>query len=132
MRCAAGGAQLQPQHAARGEPEPVVGRLAVDQVAAAVTRVVRHARAVAAALLSDDEEQTDGCLAVATQPIRGGDLRGQDPLGVACAAAAETIPLETTRKERRDAIDMRGENDRCSAGLQACIAGRPTGLQYIR
>jgi hypothetical protein len=61
VRRAPARAQLEPEDAARREAEAVVGRFAVDQKprAGAAGRMVRGARAIAAALFADDEHQAD-------------------------------------------------------------------------
>ena len=59
MRGTTARAQLEPENAARRQAEAVVGRLAVDQEAAAGRDVVRDARAVAAAFFADDEDESD-------------------------------------------------------------------------
>ncbi len=74
-------------------------------------RFVRDARAVAAALLADDEHQADARLAVAPQPIGRRHLRGQNPFRVARSAAVQTIALDAARKERRHAVEVRREHD---------------------
>ena len=75
---------LSAQDAARRQAEAVVGRLAVDQKPAPVgAPAFGDSRAVAAALLADDEQQADARLAVAPQPLGGRDLRGEDALRVA-------------------------------------------------
>ena len=69
VRGAAGRAKLQSKNAARGESQPVVGRLAVNQEPGSVRRLVRDLRAVAAALFADHEQQADTRLA---RPAAGG------------------------------------------------------------
>ena len=72
-------------------------------------RVRRH-RAVAAPLLADDEQQPDAPLAGSPQPLGRRDLRRQDPLRIARAAAEQPAILDPARKERRHAIEVRGEH----------------------
>ena len=67
--------------------QPIVGWLPVDQEPALVGDRVRRARAVAAALFPHHEHEPDPRLAVAAQPVGGGDLSGQNAFGVAGAAA---------------------------------------------
>ena len=99
-------------HRTRGKPEPVVGRLAVDQESTAgCRRVVRHARAVAAALFADDEHEPHARFAGRAQPLDGGNLRGQNPLRVARSPAEETIAGHAARKERRHAVEVGREDD---------------------
>ena len=82
-------------------------------------RLVRDSRAVAAALLADDEQQADARLAVAPQPLGRRDLRGENALRVARAAAVQPIALDAARKERRHAVEVRREDDRRRPGSSA-------------
>ncbi len=112
MRRASLGVQPHTKQATRCSAEAVVGRLAVDQVANAIRRLlVGDARAVAAALLADDEEQPDACLASTAQPIGRRDLGRENALRVARAAAEQQPALLAARKERRHAVEVRGEDD---------------------
>ena len=122
VRGAAAGAQPEPEDAARREAETVVGRLAVDQKprAAIAAAVVRHARAVAAALLADDEHQADARFAVAPQLLGRRDLRRENPFRVARAAAEQPVAFDAAGKERRHAVEMGGEHD----AVRACGAVR--------
>ena len=122
MRRAPAGAQLEAQDAARGEAEPVVGRLAVDQKpAAAGAASFAAARAVAAALLADDEHQADARFAVAPQAIGRRDLRRQNALRIARAAPVQPIAVDAARKERRHAVEVRREDqlraDACGVAM---------------
>ena len=105
--------QPEPQGAARRQRQPVVGRLAVDEEPRTRRREVRRARAVAAALLADDEQQADALLAGAPQAVDGRDLRREDALRIARAAAEDASALEPARKKRRDAVEVRREDDLC-------------------
>ena len=90
--------QPHAQDAARRDAQAVVGGLAVDQEPHARRRqLVGHARAVAAALLADHEQQADARLAALPQPLGRGHLRRQDALGVARAAADEHAALDAAR-----------------------------------
>ena len=95
MRGAPAGAQPEAQDAARRETQPVVRRLAVDQKPAAATRLVGRARAVAAALLADDEHEPDARFALAPEAIGGRHLRRENPFRIAGAAPIEAIALDT-------------------------------------
>ena len=89
--------QFDPQHASRERRELAVGRLAVDQVPVAHRVKVRQRGAVAAALLADDEQQADPAFAAGAEPIGGGQLRGQDPLGVARSSPVQpAVPARWT------------------------------------
>ena len=78
VRRAPVGVQPHAQEAARRRAETVVGRLAVDQKANAVRRLlVGDAGAVAAPLLADDEQQRDSRLA---------GTRAADSAAATCAA----------------------------------------------
>ena len=98
--------------------EAALGRLAVDQKPRAAGRVVRQLRAVAAALLADDEQQADAGFAFAPQAIDRGDLRGENALRVARAAAVEPIAVDAARKKRRHAIEVRGQHHRRATGAR--------------
>ncbi len=111
MRGASFGHEPDTQHAARGGAEPIVGRLAVDEKLAARRKRVGGAGAVAAALLARHEEQADGRAAGSAQSLRRGHLRGQDPFGVARATSIQPIALDATGKERRHAVEVRGEHE---------------------
>src|SRR3982074_2914920 len=106
MRGAPGGAELEPQDAARREPEPAVGRLAVDKKPASVRGLVRHPRAVAASLLAAQKQQPAARLPCAAKRVGRRDLRGKNPFGIARAAAVEAIAVHMAREERRHAVKM--------------------------
>ena len=94
--------------------EPAVGRLAVDQILAAVGRrgVVRDARAVAATLFADHEQQADARFAVARSRSARGDLRRQNAFGVARSAAEDPAVLDAALEERRHAVVVGREHHR--------------------
>ena len=77
----------------------------------------RRLRAVAAALLADDEHQADARLAVAPQPLGRRDLRGENALRVARAAAVQPVALDAARE--RTAARSRSASRSTTAG------GRP-------
>ena len=58
-----------------------------------------------------DEHQSDARLACRAQPLGGGDLRGENALRIARAAAIEHAVLDAARKERRHAVEVRREHD---------------------
>ncbi len=115
------GAQPHAQHAARRGAEAVVGRLAVDQEAHAGGRLlVGHPRAVAAALLADHEQQPDARLAaLARSRSAAATCAARIPFASHDAAAEEQAALLPARKERRHAVEVRGEDD-LRARARAC------------
>ena len=72
------------------------------------------------ALFADDEEET-GLHAEFAQAQGGGDLRGDDAFCVAGAAAVNELIVLAGGDERRDGIDVGGEDD---VGGVAWIAGK--------
>ena len=86
----AGGAEGRSQSAFGRQRETIVGRFAVDEKAAALGIFVGEPRPGGVALLADDEEQAD-LSALVAQAHGGGDLRGDDALGVATAAAVDEL-----------------------------------------
>ncbi len=113
VRRPSGGLQHHAQDAARRETEPSsVGSPSIRyrQPAARGSRFARFGT-FAAALLADHEQQPDARLAVRPQHVGRCDLRRENPLGVARAAAVDAAALETTRKERRHAVEVRREDD---------------------
>ena len=102
VRGAPRGHEPHAQHAARGQAEAVVGRLAVDQEPHAGRRqLVGHLGAVAAALLAHHVEQADAPLARQPQPLGGRHLRRQNALGVAHAAPEQ-------HRRSRDGVGKNG------------------------
>ena len=73
-------------------------------------------RAQAVALFARNKQQADVDLFVA-QALGGGDLGGDDALGVARSAAINSRGVFGRRNEWRNRIQMRGENDVWNAGL---------------
>src|SRR5205085_6439696 len=80
-----------------------------------IRRFIRDARAVASALLADNKQEANPRLAGMPQPVGGGDLRGEDALRIAGAASVEAIAVNAARKERRNAVEVCGEDDGRSA-----------------
>ena len=107
MRGAAGGLQQDALDAAGGEAKAAISRLSVDQVPAAARLDVGALRPFAATLLADHEEQTDPRLAPVPQDLRSRYLRGQNALRIARAASIDSPLLDSARKERRNAIEVR-------------------------
>src|SRR5918994_4880630 len=94
MRGPPDGAQAHAQNATCGCAEAVIGRLSVDQELDAGRRViVGDTRAVAAALLTGDEQEPNMQLPARTQPFGGCHLRRQNALGVARSAAEQEAVL---------------------------------------
>ena len=87
-----------------------LGRLAVDQEARSRGDGVGGLGAVAAPLLAGHEHQADAGLARRPQPLRRRDLRGENPLGVAGAAAVQDAVLDAAGEERRHAVEVRRED----------------------
>ena len=115
MRRAPGRAQPDAQRAARREPQPVVGRLAVHEKPRCRWR--RDSPRARRRCRVPRRPRTAGrrALALPPQDLGRRDLRRQDALRVARAAAVDPIALEPARKERRHAVEMRGEHDRRAA-----------------
>ena len=112
MGGASAGAEPDAEDATRRDTETVVGRLAVDEELHAVRRVaVRDARAVAAALLARDKQHRDARFSARAEPLDGHHLRRENALRVARTAAKHHAAVLARRHERRDAIEVRGEDD---------------------
>jgi len=111
MRGAAAGLEPQSQNAAGCAAQAVVGRLAVDQEPRSTGAFVGDHGAIAAAFLAYDEQHSDAALARCAQPFRRRDLRRQDPLGVARAAAEQRGAAKVAREEWWNAVEMRREDD---------------------
>src|SRR5687768_17357564 len=95
-------AQSDAQHTTSSRPEPVVRRLAVDQIANPWERlVVGDPRTVAATLLAGDEQQGKARLTSGAEPLGGGHLRREDALRVARAAPEDQTALFAAGEERR-------------------------------
>ena len=128
------GRKAQAQRAFRAGGEAVVGRLAVDEVfAARGQRVpVRGARAEAARLLVNGEEQADLGEAFGAQALGGCDLRGDDALRVARAAPAYVRLVFFRRDEGRHRVHVGREHDarRRARGRQDVGSPRLDLLQF--
>jgi hypothetical protein len=103
--------QAEAEDAPRGEGEAIVGRLPVDQKHGPRRRGIRDRRPLAAPLFADHEQQPDAPLAVGPQALRRRDLRREDALGVARAAPMQRPVAHVARKERRHAVEVRGQHD---------------------
>ena len=97
-----------------GGAELTERRLTVHEKPAARRQrvLVRGLGAVAATLLADDEQHADAALARSAEPLGRMNLRGQDALGVAGAAAVQAGALDPAREEGGNAVEVRGEDDR--------------------
>ena len=90
--------------------EPAIGRLTVDQKPARIRDRVRGRGPIAAALLSDNEQQANPPLAGGPQPLGSGHLRCQNAFRVTRATANEAAVLDAAREKRRHAIEVRRED----------------------
>src|SRR5688500_3755660 len=111
MRGPAGGGEPHAKRAARGRAQPQIGRLAIDQKPALRRDAVGGLGAVAAAFFAADEYQADARLTFGSQPLRGGDLRGENALGVTRAAPIQHTAVDAAREERRHTIEVRREHE---------------------
>ena len=103
-----------------GESETVVGRLAVDEEAAAFGIVVGDLGSSGVTLFSRDEEKTDA-EAFGAEDLGGCYLGGGDAFGVTDAAAVEVFFVFTVGDVRRDGVDVGGEDEIRAAGFGAGI-----------
>src|SRR5204863_9893779 len=101
-----------------------VGRLTVDQIAAPVGGGVRLPGSVTPSFLAHDEQQTDARLTLVAQPVRRGDLGGENSLRVAGAASVQSIAIDAAGKKRRHAVEMRGHYDQRRAGGRDDVEAR--------
>src|SRR5688572_1227276 len=105
------GAEVVAECATCPDAEAIVGRLAIDEKPRSRCQRLRALGAVAAPLFADDEQQPDVRDAFPPQLLDGGYLAGGDPLRVARAAAIQRVAVEMAGKKRRDAIEMRRQDD---------------------
>ena len=91
-------------------PELAPGGLPVDEEGRAGRDRVGGRGPVAAALLTDDEQEAHAVLAARAAAPRG-DLGGQGALRVAGAAAVEAAAFDPAREEGRHAVDVGREHD---------------------
>src|SRR5689334_21944146 len=113
--------RLQPhaQNAAGGGAKAIVGGLAVDEEADALWWApVGDPRAVAAALLADDEQQAEAGFAGGAEPFSGTNLGSHDTFGIARAASEDEAALHAARKERRHAVEVCGEHHMRGGGAR--------------
>src|SRR5580765_6794380 len=97
--------------APRRRCQSIIGRLAVDQILRTPGKRVCGLRAVAAALLAGDEHQSDAPLARLSQTLSRRNLRDQNAFRVARAATVKPPVCFAAWKERRYAVEMRGEDN---------------------
>ena len=111
--------ERQPQRALGADRELVFRRLADDQPAA-VARVgvtVRRTRADASFFFVHHEQQPQLGDPRGAQPLRRGELRGEDPLRVAGTAPVHEFVVLGRREERWHGVEVGAEDDaRRSAG----------------
>src|SRR5205823_1406563 len=84
---------------------------AVDQEARSRRRGVCDLRAVASALLADDEQERDTPFAGPPHALDGGHLRREDPFRIARTATEQTFITQVAREERRHAVEVRRQDD---------------------
>ncbi len=113
MGFAAGRSEADAERALRARGQEVVGRLAVDEEAAVACPRVRvgGARAVARHLFVNREEQSDLFYTFGAQSLGGRDLRGDDALRVARAAARDEFVVLARSDVRRHGVHVRREYD---------------------
>src|SRR5688500_17630420 len=102
MRGLAARGQAHAIAAACRRAESKIGWLAVDQESRFRTDAIRRFRAVAAALFAADEHQPDARLAFRPQPLGGRDLRRENALRIARAAAIQPAVFDAAWEKRRN------------------------------
>src|SRR5262245_20610606 len=108
MRRASLGMEPHAKQATCRDAQAVVRRLAVDEKTNALRcLVVGHARAIAAALFADDEQQRDARLASRSQPLGGRYLRSEDALRVTGTTAKHQTALLMTGIKRWHTVEVR-------------------------
>src|SRR5579863_3484316 len=110
MRHSPRGADFYPQRPFRCRCYLVFRRLAVDQKLATRRLLIRNLRAQAVLFLSHNEEQPN-INTFLPQPLRSRYLRGDDPLRIASPAPINPGFIFRRRKERRNRIHVRGEDN---------------------
>src|SRR5271165_2824066 len=115
MRHAPGSRNLNPQRSFRSQSDAVLGRLAVDQIFAAVCWLtcrilVRHSRAQTVALFANYKQQSD-VNTLLPQAFCGRNLRRDNALSIARASSVNASCVFGRRYERRNRIHVRGENN---------------------
>ncbi len=103
------GADFRPQRSFGGQRQAVVGGLAVDEEAAALGVQIGHPRSRRIALLTHHEQQRGRHPGLA-QPLGGGHLRGDNPLGVAGPPSIEEEIVLAAGDKRRHGIHVRGKH----------------------
>jgi len=111
MRHTTPGGDFNSKRSFRRQRDSILGRFAVDQKADSLGRVIiRNFRPEAIAFFSDYEKKSN-VNAFALQAFGGGDLRGDDALGVARSAAIDAGGILRGRNEGRDGVHVGGEDD---------------------
>ncbi len=95
----------------RAQGEPVLGGLAVDQVAGPPGVAVGHLGADAVRLLADDEQQAEPADPLVQQLPGGLEHGGDPPLGVARPPAVEEFAVFRGGEERRHGVHVGREDD---------------------
>ena len=103
------GAHFRPQRSFRSQGQPVVGRLAVDEEAAALG-VQIGLRAPAESRSSPTTNSSAAATPASRKPLSGGQLRGNNSLGVAGAPAIEEKIVLAAGDKRRNRIHVRGKH----------------------
>ncbi len=105
----AGGTENRAQCAHRGQRETVVGRLAVDEEAAAPGHHVGNLGPGRVALLATDKQHANS-VSHYPQKFGGGQLRGQNAFGVAYPAAIQKVFVLAELNVGRHGVHVRGKH----------------------
>src|SRR5579883_1547424 len=112
MRHLAAGEHLVPERALGAEREAVFRWFAVDQILRTARRFRGEVSPRRVALLADYEQQSEIANAAFDQRAGRGNHRGDDALGIACAAAPDVLLVLARAEERRDGIHVGGKRYR--------------------
>ncbi len=102
--------QAHAKTSARRRAEPKIRGLAVDQEAGFRGNAIGGLRAVAAALFAGDKHQADPRFTGCPEPFGRRDLRGENPLRIACAPAIQHAVFNAAWEEWRHAIEVGREH----------------------
>jgi len=107
----------------------IFGGFAINKEARATGRRGGGHGTDAAALFTDDEEEREIACATSEKRFGGGDHGGDDPLGVAGAAAVDVRRVFAGGEERRNGVHVGGESDvGIAKGEAEIVAARLGGL----